>query len=78
MALKVMHEEPKPLELKISWSKTKIQSFIGLICDTVQFVHACAEDVHVTRSSTHLGSAVHNSRKSDSRLCWTSVFRTRS
>lgn len=40
LALKVLHEEAKPLELKVSWAKTKVQSFEGLLDDTVQSVHA--------------------------------------
>lgn len=32
----------------------------GLLDDTVQSVHACGEDVKVTKSFTHLSRVVHN------------------
>ena len=60
MALEVLHEEAKPLGLKVSWPKTKVQVFGGLLDDTVQSVHACGEDVEICESFTYLGSVVHN------------------
>lgn len=33
MALEIPHEEAKPLELKISWMKTKVMTFEGLLDD---------------------------------------------
>ncbi len=65
MALEVLHEEAKPLGLEVSWTKTKVQAFAGLLDDTVQSVHACAEDIEVLESFTYLGSVVHNNGRSD-------------
>ena len=60
MALEVLHEEAKPLGLKVSWPKTKVQDFGGLLDDTVQSVLACGEDVEISENFTYLGSVVHN------------------
>ncbi|KAG0727885.1 Metaxin-1 [Chionoecetes opilio] len=38
MALEALHEEAKPLELEVSWLKTKVQVFGGLLDETVQWV----------------------------------------
>ena len=65
MALNVLHEEVKPLGLKVSWTKTKVQAFGGLLDDTVQSVHACGEDIGVLESFTYLGCVVHNNGRSD-------------
>ncbi len=60
MALKALPEEAKPLGLEVSWTKTKVQAFGGLLDDTVQSVHACGEDTEVLESFTYFGSLVHN------------------
>ncbi len=65
MALEILHEEAKPLGLEVSWTKTKVQEFGGLLDDTVQSVHACGEDIEVLESFTYLGSLVHNNGRSD-------------
>ncbi|KAG0714905.1 Solute carrier family 22 member 13 [Chionoecetes opilio] len=70
MALEALHEEAKPLGLEVSWHKTKIQVFGGLLDGTVQSVHACSEVIEILESFTYLGSAVHNdggSRQEDLR-----------
>merc|ERR1712035_211282 len=54
MALEVLHEEAKPLGLEVSWAKTKVQAFGGLLDDTVRSVHACGEDIEVLKSFTCL------------------------
>ncbi len=59
MALEALHEEAKPLGLEVSWTKTKVQTFGGLLGDTVQSVHACGEDIEVLESFTYFGSVVH-------------------
>ncbi|KAG0730275.1 hypothetical protein GWK47_028563 [Chionoecetes opilio] len=41
MALEALHEEAKPLGLEVSWFKTKVQVFGGLLDEAVQSVHAC-------------------------------------
>lgn len=59
VALKVQHEEVKPLGVKVFRAKTKVQSYGGLMNNTVQ--SSCMWGEHkVTKSFTHLGSAVHN------------------
>ena len=60
MALEALHEEVKPLGLKVSWVKTKVQVFGGILDKTVQSVHACAEDIEILKNFTYLGSVVHN------------------
>ena len=60
MALEALHEETKPLGLQVSWPKTKVQVFGGLLDETVQSVHACGEDVEISENFTYLGSVVHN------------------
>ncbi|KAG0729032.1 tRNA (uracil(54)-C(5))-methyltransferase [Chionoecetes opilio] len=60
MALEALHEEAKPLGLKVSWLKTKVQVFGDLLDEAVQSVHACGEDIEILESFTYLGSAVHN------------------
>ena len=60
MALEALHEEVKPLGLKVSWAKTKVQVFGGVLDETVQSVHACGEDIEILKSFTYLGSVVHN------------------
>lgn len=61
LALEALHEEAKPLGLQVSWAKTKVQVFGGLLDETVQSVHACGEDIEILESFTYLGSVVHNS-----------------
>ena len=51
MALEALHEEVKPLELKVSWAKTKVQVFVGVLDETVQFVYACDEDIEILKTS---------------------------
>ncbi|KAG0730377.1 Alpha-ketoglutarate-dependent dioxygenase alkB 7, mitochondrial [Chionoecetes opilio] len=60
MALEALHEEAKPFGLEVSWFKTKVQVFGGLLYETVQSVHTCSEDIEILESFTYLGSAVHN------------------
>ncbi|KAG0718623.1 Transient receptor potential channel pyrexia [Chionoecetes opilio] len=64
MALEALHEEAKPLGLEVSWLKTKVQVFGGLLDEMVQSVHACGEDIEILESFTYLGSAVHNDGES--------------
>ncbi|KAG0724373.1 putative uncharacterized transposon-derived protein F52C9.6 [Chionoecetes opilio] len=60
VALEALHEEAKPLGLEVSWLKTKVQVFGGLLDETVQSVHACGEDIEILETFTYLGSTVHN------------------
>ena len=65
LALETFQEEAKPLGLKVSWVKTKIQVFGDLLDEAVRSVHACGEDIEITESFTYLGSVVHNGGRSD-------------
>ncbi|KAG0726090.1 hypothetical protein GWK47_037303 [Chionoecetes opilio] len=47
MALEALHEEVKHLGLEVSWLKTKVQVFGGLLDETVQSVHACGKDIEI-------------------------------
>ena len=60
LALGVLHEEAKPLGLKVSWPKTKVQVFGGLLDESVESVRACGEDIEISENFTYLGSVVHN------------------
>ena len=42
-SLEVLVMEVKPLGLKVSWAKTKVQVFGGVLDEAVQFVHACGD-----------------------------------
>ena len=46
--------------LKVSWTKTKVQVFGGILDETVQSVHAYGEDIEILKTFTYLGSVVHN------------------
>ncbi|KAG0713019.1 Protein fantom [Chionoecetes opilio] len=60
MALEALHEEAKPLGLEVSWLKTKVQVFGGLLDEAVQSLHAGGEDIEILESFTYLGSTVQN------------------
>ncbi|KAG0725708.1 hypothetical protein GWK47_038100 [Chionoecetes opilio] len=47
MALDALHEEANPLGFEVFWLKTKVQVFGGLLDETLQFVHACGEDIEI-------------------------------
>lgn len=64
-ALDAFSNEAKPLGLRVSWTKTKIQNFGGLLGEPVQLIRACSENVEATENFTYLGSAVHVSGLSD-------------
>ena len=65
-ALDAFCNEAKPLGLKVSWTKTKIQDFGGLLGEPEpQSIRACGEDIEVTQKFTYLGCVVHNSGLSD-------------
>ena len=60
MALEALHEEDKALGLQVSWLKTKVQVFGGLVDERGQSIHVCGEDIAILDSFTYLGSVVHN------------------
>ena len=60
LALEALHEDAKPLGLKVSWIKTKVQVFGDLLDEAVRSVHVCGENIDILDSFTYLGSEVHN------------------
>ena len=60
LALEALHEELKPLGLKVSWAKTKAQVFGGVLDETVQSVHVCGEDIEILGNFIYLGRVVYN------------------
>ena len=58
-ALEVLNEESEPLELQVSWVKTKIQAFNDILDAAILSVPVCGEDVEVTERFTFLGSDIH-------------------
>ena len=50
MALEALHEEVKPLGLKVSWAKTKVQVFGDVLDETVRSVHACGEHIEILKN----------------------------
>ena len=60
LALEALHDDAKPLGLQVSWPKTKVQVFVGLLDETVQSVRVCGEDIDISENFTYLGSVVHN------------------
>ncbi len=64
LALEALHEEAKPLKLQISWTKTRVQVFGGLLDDTVQSIHACFEDTDILEDFINLGSVTQSSGSS--------------
>ena len=60
VTLEALHEEAKSLGLQVSWPKTKVQVFGGLLGETVQCIHACGEDIDILESFTYLGSIILN------------------
>lgn len=64
MANDVLHEEAKPVKLKVTWFETKIQSLTGLLNVKFQFVHAFGRHFEITKTFIYLGSRVHNKGRS--------------
>lgn len=53
-----MLEEAKSLGPHVSWTKPEVQTFVGLLGDQVESVHAYGEEVEILESFTYLGSLV--------------------
>ena len=49
----------EPLGLWVSWVKTKIQAFNGILDAAILSVSVCGEDVEVTERFPSLGSDIH-------------------
>ena len=67
-ALKVLIEESKPLGLRVSWVKTKIQAFNDSLDATILSVPVFGEDVEVTERFTYLGSDIRVSAGCESEV----------
>ena len=57
-ALSVLNEELEPLGLWVSWFKTNIQAFNGILEAAILYVPVCGEDVEVVERFTYLGSDI--------------------
>lgn len=68
--LKTLHEEVKPLGFRVSWAKTKVQIFGGLLDDTVASVQVCGEDSEVLEDFTHIRRVAQNSRGCSHEVFW--------
>lgn len=51
IALEVLQEEARPLELQVSWAMTKVQVFGSLLDQTEQSVHMCGQDIDILKVS---------------------------
>uniref|UniRef100_A0A8C4N487 Cleavage and polyadenylation specificity factor subunit 2 n=1 Tax=Eptatretus burgeri TaxID=7764 RepID=A0A8C4N487_EPTBU len=58
-ALEMQKEESEPLELRVSWVKTKIQTFNDILDTAILSVPVCGEDVQVVERFTYLGRDIH-------------------
>ena len=58
-ALEVLNEESQLLGLRVSWVKTKIQSFNEILDAAILSVPVCGEDVKVMERFTYLGGDVY-------------------
>ena len=52
MVFEALHERAKSIGLQISWPKTKIQVFRGLLGEKVEFIHVRGEDIDIFESFT--------------------------
>ncbi len=57
-ALEKLSEESEPLGLRVSWVKTKVQAFNGILGPAVQSVTVGRESVELTDRFTYLGSDI--------------------
>ena len=55
----MLNEESEPLGLRVSWVKSKIQSFNDILDAALLSVPVCGEDVEVTERFTYFGSDNH-------------------
>ena len=55
----MLNEKSKPLGLRVSCVKTKIQAFNDILDAAILCVPVCGEDVEVTERITYLGSDIH-------------------
>ena len=60
-ALDLLSEEAEPLELRVSWIKTKVQAFGDILHATVESIPVSGKNVEVSQTFTYLGSVIHSS-----------------
>ena len=60
-ALESLSEEAEPLGLRVSWIKTKVQAFGGILDATIASIPVNDENVEITQTFTYLGSVIHSS-----------------
>ena len=60
-ALESLSERAEPLGLRVSWNKTKAQTFGDKLVATIESVLVGGENVEVTQTFTYLGSVIHSS-----------------
>ena len=59
--LDLLSAEAKPLGLRVSWVKTKVQAFGDILDATVELIPVNAGNVGVTQTFTYLSSVIHSS-----------------
>ena len=69
MPLKKLHDEAKHLGFQVSWAKTKVQVFGGLL-EKVQFAYACGKDIEISEKFTYLVSVAHNDDGLSLKVMW--------
>lgn len=60
MAVETLHEEVNLFMLQVSWTRTKVQVFGGLLDKTVPFVLACCKDDDILENCSYIGSIMEN------------------
>ena len=54
-------EGAEPLELRVSWIKTKVKAFCDILDVTCESIFVSDEEVEVTQTFIYLGSLIHSS-----------------
>ena len=57
--LEALNEELEPLRLWVSWVKTKIHTFNGILDAAILSLSVCGEDVEVRERFNYFGSDIH-------------------
>ena len=64
----MVNKESGPLGLWVSWFKTEIQAFNGILDAAILSVPVCGEDVEVVERFTYLGNDIHVSASCESEV----------
>lgn len=59
-ALEALHEEPKPLGLRVSRIEIKVRVSKDLLDEALQSVHVCGKAIDILKNFTYLYSVVQN------------------